>query len=248
MDSQQMWGTLQLAQTTKSLWRQSNATCPSLLPYAHPSWPKRQQPCQMAGVWLTHDRELRTCDMTKDKAHVSSWHFNHSRDGGRITRPRRKDKGVQAVNPSCPHHCLLLHTSSRFLGKKGNGANHSLNIFFWWTRSSWMELRFPTSCSSFTAIQNTNRTPSPPLRLLLLLFTAPRTKSEWRQNYSLKVNRGYFPSRVRCVGNDTLTQCIGGFCLWRCQLVKRHSLNTLSDHLFSLIFKDSSQTTWKCRE
>lgn len=29
---------------------------------------------------------------------------------------------------------------------------------------------------------------------LATTFTAPRTKYEWRQNYSLKVKNGYFPS------------------------------------------------------
>lgn len=103
-------------------------------------------------------------------------------------------EGAQAVGSSCPHHCLLLHTCSRFWGKKGNGQNYRLNIFFWWTRSSWMDLRFPTSYSTFTDIQNTNRKPSSSLLLLLPLFTALRIKHEWRQNYSLKVKNGYFSS------------------------------------------------------
>lgn len=99
-------------------------------------------------------------------------------------------EGAQAVGSNC----LLLHTCSRFWGKKENGQNYRLNIFIWWTRSSWMDLRFPTSYSTFTDIQNTNRKPLSPLLLLLPLFTALRIKYERRQNYSLKVKNGYFSS------------------------------------------------------
>lgn len=69
-------------------------------------------------VQLTHDKEWSTCDMRKGKAHVSSWHYDYLHDGGWITRLWRKDNGSKADNPSCPHHCLLLSTSSRLLGKK----------------------------------------------------------------------------------------------------------------------------------
>lgn len=118
----------------------------------------------------------------------------------------RKHKLLTQVVHSTAYSYTLV---ADFGGKKGNGLNYRLNISFWWTRSSWMDLRFPTSYSSFTDIQNINRKPSSLLLLLLLLFTAPRTKYEWRQNYSLKVKNGYFPSQVRRVGNNTLTGWIG---------------------------------------
>lgn len=40
------------------------------------------------------------------------------------------EKG-QAVKIHRPHHCLLLHTSSRFLGKKKKKrSNYGLHVFF----------------------------------------------------------------------------------------------------------------------